>query len=84
MFGKDKDQDKQINEIWKWLETLNKNQAIIIKNQNVLVKNNQYFIESLQALRTKDSQHDATDKQIMALIDGLKNMAKSVEAVKEE
>jgi len=99
MFGKskeDKGQDKEINNIWKWIETLNKNQAVLIKNNDYFIKtgkNRWAWIRKLEsdnkALHNHISTLESTikamkkrDEEFAKMFKGL--AAVSTEAVKEE
>lgn len=75
--GKDKMQDKQLKEVWKWLQALNKNQAQIIKNQNILIKNNNTFIE-------KNKKQAELNKNQQALMNHISSLEKTIEAMKEK
>lgn len=94
LFGKSKEdtsQDAAIKEIWKWITALNKNQAVLIKNNEYFVKRDkqntttlQQLTEAINALVAKDKQHDAKDREIEAVIQGLKDMSVAVEKAVEE
>ena len=92
IFGKkDKTQDQQLKDLWKWIDALNKNQAILIKNNNVFIQKNKnqakfndQVTKSVNALVEKDRQHDRKDAEHDALISGVKAMSKAVEKVETE
>ncbi len=54
--------------------------SAVVKNQNVLIKNNSYFIKAFKQLQQKDKLHDAKDAEIEAMIQGIKSMAKTLDA----
>ncbi len=57
--------------------------AAVIGNQNILIKNNSYFIKALKRLKQKDKLHDTKDAEIEAMIQEIKNMAKTIETTQE-
>jgi len=73
----DTGQDKQIQQIWKWIETLN-------KNQQVLIKNNSYFIEQIKALTKRVADGEKLDAQQQAALDGLVKTAISIQQATKE
>ena len=87
VFGKSKSdvsQDSSIQELWKWIQQLNANQAVLIKNNSYFIKRDQLFAKCITELQQKDKQHDQKDAEHTALIQSVKDMAKAVETVEAE
>lgn len=79
----EQDVEKQFKTVWSWIDNLEARLKHLESHDKILVTNNENFIEWHKQLRAKDAQHDATDKQIKATLDTLKQLGKTVEQIEE-
>jgi hypothetical protein len=94
LFGKSKEdtsQDAQIQQLqkdiatcWSWIQAHEKTLKILVPNNNSFIKKNKQFATDIQNLQSKDKEHDAKDKEIEAVLTGLKELGKAVETATSE
>lgn len=83
IFGKkeptefDASQDKAIQQMWQWIEKLNKNQQVLIKNNNRFIEQIAALEKAVQALINKDREHDATDQKLQSILDALSKVSET-------
>jgi hypothetical protein len=68
----DSAQDKQLEQLWAWINKLNKNQQILIKNNN-------NFIKQIADLQSRVSEGEKLDAKQQAALDGLVKTAISIQ-----
>jgi hypothetical protein len=73
----DMGQDKQIEQIWTWINQLNKNQQILIKNNN-------NFIQQIADLQKRVADGEKLDAQQQAALDGLVKTAIDIQKATEK
>jgi hypothetical protein len=73
----DTGQDKQIEQIWAWINQLNKNQQILIKNNNA-------FVQQIADLQKRVADGEKLDAQQQAALDGLVQTAISIQQATKE
>ena len=73
----DTSQDKQLEQVWAWINQLNKNQQILIKNNN-------NFIQQIAVLQKRVADGEKLDAQQQAALDGLVKTAISIQQATKE
>ena len=73
----DTSQDKQLEQVWAWINQLNKNQQILIKNNN-------NFIKQIADLQKRVADGEKLDAQQQAALDGLVKTAIDIQKATEK